>query len=73
MAQDEELVEQAKVNSQNFLLVFGGPFEDQVMQVENSNTAFFERFFSDEEFRADVIRGVGEEFHRRHGGEELAA
>jgi len=53
--------------------VFGGPFEEQVMQAENSNKAFFQRFFSDEEFRADVVRGVGEEFHRRHGGEQEAA
>jgi hypothetical protein len=35
--------------------------------------AFFERFFSDEGFRNDLIAGVGEEFHRRSGGDELAA
>jgi len=52
MAGDRELVGEAQVNSkENFLLVFGGPFEDQVMEVENSNRAFFQRFFSDEEFR----------------------
>jgi len=35
--------------------------------------AFFECFFSDEGFRNDLIAGVGEEFHRRSGGDELAA
>ena len=29
--------------------------------------------FSDETFRDDLIAGVGEEFHRRSGGEGLAA
>ena len=74
MADDDELVQEAKVNSKdNFLLVFSGAFEDEVMKTENTNKAFFERFFSDEEFRNDVVRGVGAEFHRRHGGDELAA
>jgi hypothetical protein len=74
MADDEQLVQEAKVNSKdNFLLVFSGAFEDEVMKTENSNKAFFERFFSNEEFRNDVMRGMGAEFHRRHRGDELAA
>jgi type I restriction enzyme, R subunit len=74
MADDEELVQEAKVNSKdNFLLVFSGAFEDEVMKTENTNKAFFAKFFSDEDFRSDVIRGMGAEFHRRHGGDQLAA
>lgn len=74
MASDEELVQEAKVNSKdNFLLVFSAPFEEEVMQTENTSRAFFERFFSNGDFRDDVIRGMGAEFHRRHGGDELAA
>jgi hypothetical protein len=44
-----------------------------MLKTENTNKALFERFVSDESFRADLIAGVGEEFHRRSGGEELAA
>ncbi len=74
MAEDPELVQEAKVNSKdNFLLVFGGAFEEEMLKTDNTNKAFFERFFSDETFRADLIAGVGEEFHRRSGGDELAA
>ena len=74
MAEDDELVQEAKVNSKdNFLLVFGGAFENEMLKTENTNKAFFERFFSDETFRNDLIAGVGEEFHRRNGGDELAA
>ena len=74
MSGDEELVQTAKVNSkENFLLVFGGPFEEEMLKQENSNKEFFEKFFSDEAFRADLIRGMGEEFHRRNGGDAMAA
>jgi type I restriction enzyme, R subunit len=74
MAGDDELVQEAKVNSEdNFLLVFSSAFEDEVMKTEHTNRTFFERFFSDEDFRVDVVRGMGAEFHRRHGGDELAA
>jgi type I restriction enzyme R subunit len=74
MGEDSDLVQKAKANSKdNFLLVFSGPFEEEVMKTENTNRAFFERFFSDEEFRNDLIKGVGAEFHRRHGGESMAA
>jgi type I restriction enzyme R subunit len=74
MAGDDELVQEAKVNSKdNFLLVFSSAFEDEVMKTENTNRSFFERFFSNEDFRNDVVRGMGAEFHRRHGGDELAA
>ena len=74
MAEDDELVQEAVVNSKdNFLLVFSGAFEDEVMRTENTNKVFFERFFSDEDFRNDVVRGMGAEFHRRHGGDQLAA
>lgn len=74
MASDPELVQEAKVNSkENFLLVFDEPFEDEVSRTETSNKTFVERFFSDDECRADVVQGMGEEFHRRHGGDELAA
>jgi type I restriction enzyme R subunit len=74
MSGDGELIQEAKVNSKdNFLMVFSGPFEEEVMKTENSNKEFFEKFFSDEDFRAALIKGVGEEFHRRHGGDELAA
>jgi hypothetical protein len=74
MAEDPELVQEAKVNSKdNFLLVFGGAFEEEMLKTENTNKVFFERFFSDEEFRNDLIAGVGEEFHRRNGGDQLAA
>ncbi len=52
MSEDQELVQEAKVNSmENFLLVFSGPLEEEVMKTENTNKAFFERFFSDEDFR----------------------
>ena len=74
MSEDKELVQEAKVNSEeNFLLVFGAPFEERVIKTENTNRAFFDRFFSDEEFRQDVVRKVGSEFHRRHADDELAA
>ena len=74
MAEDAELVQEAKVNSKdNFMLVFGGKFEGEMLKTENTNKAFFERFFSDEDFRNDLIAGVGNEFHRRNGGDELAA
>ena len=51
----------------------GGPFEDEVIKTENTNKAFFERFFSDEEFRDAVVAGDGGELHRRGGTDELAA
>ncbi len=74
MSEDAELVQEAKVNSKdNFLLVFGSVFENEMLKTENTNKAFFERFFSDETFRADLVAGVGEEFHRRNAGGELAA
>jgi type I restriction enzyme R subunit len=74
MGTDQQLVQEAKVNSEeNFLLVFSEPFEEEVMKTENTNRAFFERFFSDEDFRNDLIRSVGSEFHRRHGDDEVAA
>jgi type I restriction enzyme R subunit len=74
MAQDPDLVQEAKVNSKdNFLLVFGDPFEQGVMDAETANAKFFERFFSDDDFRTDLIRGFGEEFHRRHGEDDIAA
>ena len=74
MAEDDELVEKAKVNSKdNFLLIFGGAFEEEMLKQENSNKEFFEKFFSDEVFRKDLVAGVGEEFHRRNGGEQMAA
>jgi hypothetical protein len=73
MSGDDELLQEAKVNSkENFLMVFSEPFEEEVMKTESSNKEFFERFFSDAEFRDALVRSVGEEFHRRHGG-ELAA
>ncbi len=60
MAEDNELVQEAKVNSKdNFLMVFSGPFEEEVIKTENSNKEFFERFFSDEEFRDALIARVG--------------
>jgi hypothetical protein len=74
MAANPGLVQEAHANSkENFLLVFSEPFEDKVMQTETSNKSFFERFFSDEEFHDDVVRNVGEEFHRRHGGDDQLA
>jgi hypothetical protein len=53
--------------------VFGAPFEDHVMQTESTNSAFFERFFSDEQFRDELVKGMGAEFHRRHAGGGQAA
>jgi hypothetical protein len=74
MAKDPELVQEAKVNSKdNFLLVFGGAFKDEMLKTETTNKAFFERFFSDDDFRNGLIEGVGEEFHRRNGSDQLAA
>jgi len=75
LAADQDLVQEAKVNSrENFLLAFEEPFEEEMMKTEGSRNSFFERFFSDESFRNDLMRGVGEEFHRRHGGgDQMAA
>jgi type I restriction enzyme R subunit len=73
MSADADLVQEAKVNSEgNFLAVFGGPFEEQVMRAENSNQEFFNRFFSDPPFREALIHGMGTEFHRRHSGAHAA-
>ena len=67
MAEDEDLIQKAKVNSEeNFLMSFQGPFEDEVMKTESSNRTLFQRFFSDPEFRQAVIAGMGREFHRQH-------
>jgi len=45
------------VNSKdNFLLVFGGAFENEMLKTEDTNKAFFESFFSDETFRARAHR-----------------
>lgn len=74
MAEDDELVQKAKANSKdNFLLTFGGAFEEEMLKQENSNKEFFEQFFYDEAFRKDLIAGVGAEFHRRNGVEQMAA
>jgi len=74
LAADQDLVQEAKVNSrEHFLLAFEEPFEEEMMKTEGSRNSFFERFFSDESFRNDLMRGVGEEFHRRHGGGDRMA
>src|SRR5450759_3991545 len=66
------LMQEAKVNSKdNFLLVFGGAFENEMLKTEDTNKAFFKSFFSDETFRAELIAGVGEEFHRRNSGDQV--
>jgi len=73
LTEDAGLIQKAKVNSKdNFMLVFGGAFEDEMLKTENTNKAFFERFFSDEAFRNDLIAGVGGEFHRRNSNPVVA-
>lgn len=74
MSGDNDLVQTAKAHGKdNFLLIFGDAFEDEMMKQENSNKEFFDKFFSDEDFRSGLIEKVGGEFHRRNGGEQLAA
>lgn len=43
-----------------------------MLKTEYTNKAIFERFFSDEIFRSDLIAGVGDEFRRRNSGAPVA-
>ena len=70
LGEDAGLLQEAKVNSlDNFILDFAQRFEDEVVDAENTSRLFFERFFSDNDFRDALVRGAGEEYHRRHSGE----